>query len=152
MVCLECLATFPMSATRTVTSDISVEVCPKCESRYVVDPPKGEEARYLAFVKHAKTTLKLNPDELFERETGVETDRVTRWAKADFYAGYDASQSSSQLLEMREALEDFVCRFESDFVIQGCIVDDPRRLWSPLSRLYKRYKAALLASKEGEGQ
>lgn len=51
---------------------------------------------------------------------------------------------------LRDAGEDFVSSFESDFVIDGQVVDDPG--WTPLVRLWQKMHAALRAAPGGEAK
>ena len=58
-------------------------------------------------------------------------------------------QAKAREARLRTALEAFVKTFETDFVLDGVIVDEPARLWTPIEGLYLTGKQALTETQEG---
>jgi len=56
---------------------------------------------------------------------------------------YPCELCETRIFKVEQALEDFVRDFESDFVLDGKIVDNPNDRWGRLEFLYNQAKRAL---------
>lgn len=63
-------------------------------------------------------------------------------SKVDDFLAHDQAQRE-RITQLEGALKDFVETFETDFVLDGVIVDKPDEGWGQLTRLYRTQQAAL---------